>query len=604
MKKNLAYFLLTILVIALTACSGGAMETISMVAASEMETSVREETVTESVSLPDPEPTSTPVSVEYDSDDLEPSEGGSDMSTIELEGESITFEGSGATVNGTVVTISSAGTYGISGVMNDGKIIVDTEDKETVVLVLNGVDITSATSAPIYVVNAEKTVITLADGTDNTVTDGAQYVLDPESEGPNAAIFSKDDLTINGGGSLTVNANYNNGITSKDDLKITGGTITVIAVNDGIKGRDSIAVLDGSITIVAGGDGMQANNVEDPEEGYVSIEGGKVLITAGLDGIQAETQLAVSGGELAITAGGGSNSNTTADSAKGLKAGVGIGITDGVIDIDSADDGIHANGNLTLDGGYITVASGDDGLRSDIALTINDGDIHVIQSYEGIESSLITINDGTVYLFSSDDGINAVSEAGTGKGVDSSQLHLNGGYVYLDAGGDGLDSNGTGRMTGGVVIVQGTTFHGNGALDVNGVLEITGGYLIAVGSAGMPQAPNTASTQNSIAMVLDSVQLAGTVLHIESQDGQELLTFEPAKEYQLVVFSSPDLETNETYNVYVGGGSTGTVTDGLVENGSYSAGSQVASLELSSSVTTLGSFEGAFGGGGSRGQRP
>ncbi|MDD3111980.1 MAG: carbohydrate-binding domain-containing protein, partial [Methanofollis liminatans] len=199
------------------------------------------------------------ISVAYDRDDLDAGWSDSEVSSIALKGNAITMEGSGATVDGTIITITSAGTYSISGTLDDGQIIVDTDDKETVKLVLNGAAISCSTSAPISVINAEKTVITLAGGTENTVTDGSAYIFeDLESNDPNAAIFSKDDLTINGAGSLTVNARYNNGIQSKDELRITGGTITVTAVNDGIKGKDAVAIRDGIITIEAGGDGIQS----------------------------------------------------------------------------------------------------------------------------------------------------------------------------------------------------------------------------------------------------------------------------------------------------------------------------------------------------------
>ena len=161
-------------------------------------------------------------------------------------------------------------------------------------------------------VNADKVVITLAEGTENSVTDGESYVFeDAETDEPNVAIFSKDDLTLNGSGSLTVVGNYNHGIVSKDDLKIVSGTLTITAVNDGLKGRDSIAVKDGTITIEAGGDGMPANNDEDAEEGTITIEGGTLTIMAGLDGIQAETRLAISGGVLTLSSGGGSANSST-----------------------------------------------------------------------------------------------------------------------------------------------------------------------------------------------------------------------------------------------------------------------------------------------------
>jgi hypothetical protein len=621
MKKRMV-LLMAALVLALSACAGGGVEFTDSAYAAELAAATAEETGAAAVTVQTAEEASTaasteqagttaltPVSVEYDSDDLEPTVSGPDTVYVVLEGDAIGLEGEGATVDGSVVTIGSAGTYSISGTLDDGQIIVDTKDEATVYLILDGVDITSSTSAPIYVRNAEKTVITLADGSENYVTDGASYVFeDAESDEPNAAVFSHDDLTINGDGSLTVNANYNNGITSKDDLMITGGKIAVNAVNDGIKGRDSIAVKDGTITVDADGDGLQSNNDEDAEEGYVVIEGGTLSITAGLDGIQAQTSLTVSGGEITIVTGGGSvsssgsawggrgmegNPNETAESAKGLKAGTDLTIMDGVIEIDSLDDAIH----------------------SDESVTINGGDLRITQSYEGLESAVITINDGTIHLAASDDGINGSTgnsgaEGGTqpiggGGGFESggAYVYINGGYLYVDANGDGLDSNGSIEMTGGTVIVNGPTNDGNGPLDYLGTFNISGGYLVVVGSSGMAQAPSTTSTQYSVMYNYASAQAAGTMVHIETESGQDVLTFVPTKEYESVLLSSPDLENGLTYVVYSGGSSSGSVTDGLYSGGTYSGGSQVTSLTISGVVTGAGSSMGGFPAGG-RGGRP
>jgi hypothetical protein len=477
-------------------------------------------------------------------------------------GDTITVSGSGATADGSTVNITASGTYSISGTLNDGQIIVNTEDKGTVNLILNGVDITCSTSAPIYVMNAEQTVITLADGTENYVTDGDSYIIeDSESDEPNAAIFINDDLKINGNGLLTVNANYNNGIQSQDDLKITDGNITVNAVNDGIKGRDSIAVKDINITVDAGADGMQSNNDEDSEKGYISIESGAINITAGEDGIQAETSLIISSGDITISSGGGSvnsssgsswgnwgdqgtennsDSSSSYGSAKGIKAGVDIIIESGTINIDSSDDSIHSNDSLTINGGSIVLTSGDDGIHSDSTLGINGGDITITKCYEGIESSAITINDGNIHLVASDDRINAVG------GVDGSSingrprqnnfnssggnyLYINGGYIVIDATGDGLDINGSINMTAGVVIVNGPTSSANGALDfVN--FTMSGGFLVAAGSSGMAQTPSTSSTQYSVMVNFSSSQSADTMVHFETEDGEEILTFVPTNE--------------------------------------------------------------------------
>ena len=613
MKKIFVAGLVLTLILALAACSSGnSMPNNDLLPSQPADNSTNEPSTMTNAKQTS---VSSIISVEYDSDDLDSSLNSAGMSYINLEGDSITLDGNGAIVDGSTITITSAGTYSVSGTLIDGQIKVDTQDKETVKLVLNGVDITCSTSAPIYIVNAEKTVLTLAEGSENFVTDGDSYVFeDTETDEPNAAIFSHDDLTINGDGSLTVEANYNNGIQSKDDLIIVSGNINVSAINDGIKGRDSIAVRDGNITVNAGGDGLQSNNNEDSERGYIAIEGGTLNITAGLDGIQAETSLVISAGNITITSGGGSinsSSNissgrnawgdnpsvsTSSVSAKGLKSGVNVIIMGGTINIDSSDDAIHSNKSLTIDDGVFLLKSGDDGIRSEYSLTINGGDISVLQSYEGFESAVITVNDGNVHLVTSDDALNASSGGGGGQ-VDGSFLYLNGGYILIDASGDGLDSNGTAIMTGGFVIVQGPAFQGNGPLDVNGEFEISGGFLIAAGSAGMPEIPSTSSTQNSIAMVLDSTQPGGTIIHIESMDGEEILTYESPKDYQLFVFTSPELQANTTYNVYTGGDSTGKVANGLYSGGTYTAGTQITSFTISSTVTTIGSFSGGFPGG-------
>jgi hypothetical protein len=689
MKKIVALMLVLALIFPLTACFSDRAESINAVPSSQPANESESGFGTAAYAKQNPDVTSSTISVAYDSYDDDSSWKNSEMSYITLKGNSITIDGGGGVVDGSKIAITSAGTYGISGVLDDGQIIVKTEDKQIVKLILFGVDITCSTSAPIYVYKAKKTVITLADGTKNYVTDGASYVFaDSTSDEPNAAVFSKDDLTINGNGSLTVNANYNNGITSKDELKITGGNIVVNAVNDGIRGRDFIAVKDGAITVNAASDGMQSNNDEDSEKGFVYIEDGTLNITAGEDGIQAETRVVINGGNIAISSGGGSvnssikigdrgnpwdnqsvgntpDSNSSSGSAKGLKAGVDITIEGGNINIDSSDDSIHSNDSLTISGGNIILASGDDGMHSDVSLEISGGDISIMECYEGIDSAAITINDGNIHLVASDDGINAVSgndgfpmmgqpgqnnfnfagdngtnvvggndgfpmmrqpgrnkfnfasDNGTnavgGNGAPpmmgqpgqegfnlygNSHLDINGGYIVVDAKGDGLDINGAINMTAGVVIVNGPTANDNGALDYLGDFKITGGFLVAVGSSGMAQAPSTSSTQYSVMLNLSSSQSANTMIHIETNDGEGVLTFVPTKAYQSLVLCSPELKNGSTYIVYSGGSSTGTVTDGLYSGGIYAPGTQITSFTISSIVTTIGSSMGGFPGGG------
>lgn len=556
--------------------------------------------------------------------------------SITLNKDSISVDGKGATVDGTKVTITAAGTYTLTGELEDGQIIVNAGDNDKVKLILNGVNIKCSNSAPIYVINADKTVISLAEGSDNTIEDGSEYVFEgSDSNEPNAAIYSKDDLTINGTGALLVNANYNNGISSNDDLKINGGDIIVVSTNHGIKGKDSVTIKDGNIEVNAGGDGIKTDNAEEDDKGNISIEGGTLNITAVQDGIQADRNINILSGDITISSGGGSVNSSTKNkdngwgnwgreqtttgetdttSAKGIKAGVNITIDNGNLNIDSSDDSIHTNDSVAINGGTINIASGDDGIHSDTSMEINGGTIDITKSYEGVESSEITINNGEIHVVASDDGVNvgggndgSSTNGRPGENMFSSSsdcmLNINGGYIYVDASGDGLDSNGSITMTGGTAIVNGPTDNGNGALDYDGNFTMDGGLLIAAGSSGMLQTPGTSSSQYTISTTLSS-QEAGTLFNITSSDGKEIITFAPSKTYQSVVVCSPDIEKEETYSINIGGTSSGSEKDGLYSDGEYSGGTENSTCTTSSIVTSVGSQGGMMQGGGGNVGRP
>lgn len=391
---------------------------------------------------------------------------------IEL-GASIKVDGNGAVVSDNKVTINAGGTYSISGDISDGQIVVEASKEEKVYIILNGVNITCSNSAPIYVKQCDKTIISLAEGTENIVTDGSEYVYDDEvNEEPNAAIFSKDDLVFIGEGSLTVNANFNNGITSKDDLKIEGGNITVNAKADGVRGKDSVIITDGNLTVTSGEDGIKSNNTTDTTKGYVLIEGGKININSQEDGIQAETNLYVRNGEVSIVTRGGSENNTTSKgdqgmpgmpgmpmmqgadaqsaetseedtiSSRGLKAGNTIIIEGGTFDIDSYEDAIHSNDIVNIVNGTFNISAGDDGIHADSELTIDNGKIDIIKSYEGIEGETITINDGEINLVSTDDGINASggsTEEETEAGMNTRMIQPEGNVQGGTAGAEGAE---------------------------------------------------------------------------------------------------------------------------------------------------------------------
>ncbi|MCM3601662.1 carbohydrate-binding domain-containing protein [Robertmurraya korlensis] len=548
----------------------------------------------------------------YSEDDLYTEWKNEDPTYIQLNGETATYEGSGAVVvSESTIYIRTGGVYVLTGTLDDGQIVVEAEDKSTVRLVLNGVDIHSSTSAPIYVKDAEKTVISLPEGTENTISDGTQYVYDDkEKEEPNSAIFSKDNLTINGDGKLTIEANFNDGIIGKDELRITGGNIVVTAEDDAIVGRDLVAVQEGNLMLTAGGDGIKSTNDEDAEKGNIALEGGTYNIVADNNGIQAQASLYVLDGEYTIATGGGSpetiginefasgghseDSTTTTEttSAKGLKATTELVIGGGTFVIDSFDDAIHSSKSVLFVDGELTIASGDDGIHADSSVVTKGGSITITKTYEGIESNIVAIAGGTIDITSADDGLNV------GGGADSSGdnmvetisedhlIQITGGYVSVNSLGDGLDSNGSFVMTDGTVVVNGPTDDGNGQIDYVDTFEISGGVLVAAGSTKTQTSSDT-SRQYAIMMTYSEAQAAGTIVHIEDSEGNTIATFAPEKDYQSLYISSPDLEKNSSYKLYSGGASTGTETNGLYTDSDYSGGTIIVDFTISDVMTSL-----------------
>ncbi|MBK8025857.1 MAG: carbohydrate-binding domain-containing protein [Chloroflexi bacterium] len=256
-----------------------------------------------------------------------------------------------------------------------------------------------------------------------------------------------------------------------------------------------------------------------------------------------------------------------------------------------------------MNAGTISVATGDDGVHADASITINGGDLEITRSYEGIESAIIILNGGNAHVVASDDGVNVSDGSGGGMmggpgrggrqgqgGVTSTSLYLtiNGGTLTVDAGGDGLDSNGAIEMTGGVVVVHGPTEQMNGALDYNAWFNISGGWLVAAGSSGMAEAPSTSSAQASLLINFSSTQPAGTLVHIRSSEGTDLLTFAPSKAYQSILLSSGELTTGGSYPVSLGGSSNGVASDGVYSGGTYTGGVDYTTFKASGTVMSIG----------------
>lgn len=482
-----------------------------------------------------------------------------------------TADSSAVLIDGNTVTITEEGVYVVTGTLKDGQIVVNVSDTEKVQIVLAEAQITNETGAAVYVKQADKVFLTLAEGTQNTLTNGGTYAAIDEND-IDAVIFSKEDLTVNGSGSLTVTAKSGHGIVSKDDLKITGGTVSITAQSKGLSANDSVRITgETQISISSGTDGIHVENAEDAESGYLYIQSGTIRITSAADGIDAGSYITIEDAEITIQAGGGYRD--ASESGKGIKADGAILIYGGTYTLDTSDDALHSNGDLYIADGTFTITTGDDAVHADSSITVAGGTLAVPVSHEGIEGLTIDILGGTVDITADDDGINAAGgndQSGyTGMfGQDAfaqdsdSYLRIAGGTVTVDSQGDGLDANGSLYITGGTVTVYGPVNEGNGALDYDGTAQITGGTLFASGTSGMAMNFREA-TQGSILLNTGN-QNAGTTVTVLDGDGKEILSVTPQKAFASVLISAAELKEGETYTVRVGNTQTQITLDSLI----------------------------------------
>lgn len=263
--------------------------------------------------------------------------------TISLEGPTATSEGDGVHIDGGQITISSHGIYRITGTLADGQILVDCADAGEVWLLLDGADITSTAGACIYVKQADRTHISLEKDTVNTLTDGINYTFDAGDDEPDGTLFARDDLVLQGEGTLVIDANFKNAIAAKDDLTISGGVYDITSVGHGIKGKDSLTITGGVISVDADGDGLKSTNAEGGSKGVITISGGIVDVFAGDEGVQAISDVTITGGVVSVD----SRNN-------GIRSGTALNLTGGELHINAEDTPVDAPAE-NRDGGILTI---------------------------------------------------------------------------------------------------------------------------------------------------------------------------------------------------------------------------------------------------------
>lgn len=491
---------------------------------------------------------------------------------IRLLGDTAEAASQAVTVQGSTVTITGDGTYVLSGTL-EGSVIIDAGEKAKPQLVLEGAEINSPDGAALEIREADKVFVTLAEGTENTLSNGGAFA----DEAVDAPLFSRQDLTLNGTGALSVTSPSGHGIVCKDDLVFTGGSYQIRSAFHGLDVNDSVRITGNTaLTLDAGQDGIHCENNDDSTLGFVYLDAGTLTVEAEGDGISAGSDLRLLGGSITVTAGGGHENGTKASSGgfggfmggrpggrppmqqeqttedstsmKALKAAGNILIGGGTFLLDCADDGIHSDTSITVSGGSFDISSGDDALHAEQELTVTDCKMNIQTSYEGLEAKTLLIQGGKLMIRSTDDGLNAAGgtdESGFNGGRDGmfggrpdmggrpgmgggpgmggasdGQIRITGGELAIWSSGDGMDSNGSITVTDGKIYITNPTSGDTSVLDSDTGATITGGTFLGAGASTMMAQSFTAdSTQGVIACTVGN-QPAGTPPEPHGRPGQ------------------------------------------------------------------------------------
>lgn len=494
-----------------------------------------------------------------------------------------------------IYTITESGTYYFKG--SYGGIALGCDELK-LHLIFDNVEINTKDDIALNGSNYKKADVTITLIGTNSITS-----LETSSN----AIHIKGSLSFNGNGTLSVISNGKNGIKVSKELLMVDCHLLLTAKNHAISAL-AVAAKNVNIEILsAGKDGINAECDDETtafttKKGYVYLENVDYTCEVFGDGIQADTVIYINGGNYNIKTTGTfvpktqmasydmelddfkyilkngeymriASDETNRYSAnqlyglvqgcKGLKVGeieypledeevtvtkgdYAIIIEDGTFTIDSYDDAIHANsGTLLVDGGNFTISTYDDGLTSDVLTKITGGDINITKCYEGLEGAYVEIEDGKINVVAQDDGINAASDDKV-----NNHIIISGGNIFVNAEGDGVDSNGAIYMTGGSLTIFGPTTDANSALDADGGIFVNGGCLFAVGPLGMSEVPSSNSKQNVLFYAQNQKINASTIISLQDENGQEILTLTTKKDIQSIIISCPSLVKGKTFNLF------------------------------------------------------
>ena len=445
------------------------------------------------------------------------------------DGVSISFSNDGITaadspglsIDGTSLTITAAGTYLLSGICEDGSVKVQ-KGTTGVVLVLDGLTLSSQTTAPIICSKSTEVTIEAAAGTVNTLSD-----TETNNDG------SDDSNTeANNDGSDDSSTENNNAEGSDSETVTTNDASTNSAAENAV-----IKCKDGSQVVLCG-------------------TGELILRANGKNGIK-------------------SGASTEAEGDASLT------IRELTLTIDApVNDAVNAESILNVESGTLEISAGDDALHSDGELNIGadgtDGpSISITSCYEGLEGTVVNIFSGDIDLQSTDDCINA---ANSDQPNGDFQINITGGKITASASdGDGFDSNGDLTISGGSVAVWTANAADNEPLDADGTVTISGGTVLAAGeSSGMgihleasqPYVIFSGDPSEGGGFRQTALLTKGSSFSILSDDQTTLYSAEAMCSASYIIFSSPDLTESASCSLSSGD----TETTSSAQSGSISTG--------------------------------
>ncbi len=447
-----------------------------------------------------------------------------------LADSGIQMQGSGAAAEGSTLTLSAAGTYLLSGQLSNGSIVVAAGDQDKLQVVFSNVTVHNESGPALYVENADKVFLTLAEGSENALSDGAEYQLDGEDDTRDATLFSRDDFAINGTGALSVTGNYKHAICFNDDLVITGGTFAVTSVEDALRGKDCLKVADGTFTVNAGDDAFHT-------DACLYMKGGTVDVQACYEGYEGE-QVLIDGGTHTITASDDALNAALSDSEETSQEAM-----------QPQEDQMPQmqDGAPKMEDGQ----QPPDGQMPEMPQGAQDG-----QMPEG-DQPPADAPGGQGGQQPADGQMPQGGPFGQGgqmaQSSSSCLIRINGGALTLTAGNDGIDSNGNVEINGGTVLVSGPDAGMDGSLDYDLSAQINGGTVLMVGSVGSTQGLSGSAQ----AVTCGSVRgTQGQAVALTDASGSVLATFQAGTDFSQVLASSPEISSGQTFSILVDGQAT------------------------------------------------